>query len=302
MNLHLAPKQQDQILLGAALALALGSAAWFGWRSLAVTKMLQAGPAGAKSSAAPYQSPDIGSPKVETATWAPPPEQSRGKDWVYEVFTPPEIFYDPRTKQFSVTPPSRETGPKLAAGFAGPFGLELREVKRELFRLQLVGYVGGEGNYRGTFQNMVTGETLLAGAGRRIPALKLEILRLDVSRRLVALPDSAPSSQVVATAAVRDELTGETVELNSRERCLTRTLVAIVAPSDSPGTLRELRLGESFKSGPATYKITKIQLAPPAADVTKEASDLQKPESRTLTPSAAAGPAPTLDKPTSAPR
>jgi hypothetical protein len=296
--MNLAAKRQDGLLVGFALAAAVASAGWFGWQSVSARRVPPAAAARTKAApAVPYQPSGIDAPKVETETWAPPPAQSRGASWVYDVFTPPEIFYDPRTKQFSVTAPTAETEaqPAPAPEAAAPFGLELREVKRAPFRLQLVGYMGGEGNYRGTFQNALTTETFLAGAGRRIPALGLEIAGFDVRRRAVVIAGNPPANRIVAMALVRDELTGETVELNSLERTLTNTPVAVVAAADDPGHPRELRAGEAFKSGAATYKITKIQLAPPAADVTKEAPDLPRPDSRTLTPTLPAGSPPTTD-------
>src|SRR5690606_4525964 len=52
---------------------------------------------------ATYEPPSTGIIAGERQqTWAGPPALSRGREWVYEVFTPPEIFYDVETHRFRV--------------------------------------------------------------------------------------------------------------------------------------------------------------------------------------------------------
>src|SRR5690606_8501223 len=101
--------------------------------------------------------------RVSTKTWPSAPEQSTGPEWVYDVFTPPEIYYDNVTKQFTVsapfTPPPQEP----------PFGVELIEIRPDVFPLQLVGYIGDEGDQRGTFENALTGETIIGRTGKKMP-------------------------------------------------------------------------------------------------------------------------------------
>lgn len=210
-------------------------------------------------------------------TWTPPASQSRGREWVYDTFTPPQIFFNARSKQFSVKPPAGfvEDEPEEA------FGLELVAVKPEPFRLQLIGYVGAEGNWRGTFENLNTHETFLASAGRRVASLALYIKALDVRAQAVALPDSMTSQQRVATAVIHDEKTGRDVTLTHRERHFTDTLTAFVAATGETAT-REVRVGDNFKLGAATYRIDKVTLNPATVEVTKEAPTLPQPDRRVL--------------------
>jgi len=151
-------------LIAAALALAAGSAAVFG--TLAWRDRPAAGPVTVQLADAPY-TPAIAEAKPVTAeAWTPPPPQTRGRDWVYDTFTPPEIFYHARARQFTVKPPMgivEEEAPVEA------FGLELVDVRPEAFRLQLVGYYGETGNWRGTFQNLLTGEVV--GVARAVVVL-----------------------------------------------------------------------------------------------------------------------------------
>jgi hypothetical protein len=233
---------------------------------------------------APYAAA-IGEPAPRgNDAWSPPPAQSRGREWVYDAFTPPQIFFNARSKQFTVKPPAGlgDDEPEEA------FGLELVAVRPEPFRLQLIGYVGDDGNWRGTFQNVVTGEVVLAPAGRRLPTMGLFVKSLDVQTQTVATPESMPTRQRVAVAVVHDEKSGRDITLTHRERKFTDTISALVA---APGetAAREVRVGDTLKLGAATYRIDKAQLAPPTIEVTKEAPTLAQPDRRTLSPREAEG-------------
>lgn len=275
----MAVTSSDKILLGSAFVLALASGVAFG---IFVARH----PGGAlgplpplELSADSYVAKAPDAPPIKTETWSPPTAQKRGREWIYDTFTPPDIFYNARSKQFTVKPPSsllddeqRET-----------FGLELLSVRPEPFRLQLIGYVGAEGNWRGVFQNVLTGETIVAGAGRRMANLALSVQRLEVTPQDIALPQSMSSRQPVAVAVIRDEKAGRDVTLTHRERVFTGTLFAFVSAEGSANS-REVRVGDNFKLGDASYRIDKITTTPPAIEVTKEAPTLTMPEQRILTP------------------
>jgi hypothetical protein len=271
---------KEKFLLATAGVVALASALAFGalaWRN---TRGPHGPVARVTLSTEAYTPTATDAPAVKTELWNQPVAQSRGRDWVYDTFTPPEIFYNARSKHFTVKPPLGavdETAPEE------PFGLELVSVRPEPFRLQLIGYVGGEGDWRGTFQNVATGEVFLAAAGRRVPNLAVSIKSLDVRPIDIALPQSMTTRQRVATAVVHDERTNRDVTLTHRERHFTGGLSAFVAlPGDT--ATREVREGETFKIGDASYRVEKITLAPPALDVTKESPTLAQPDRRTLTP------------------
>ena len=275
----MAALSKDKVLVGAAVLLALGSAAAFGTLAL----RHQAVPSGQLPpvvlAQAPYTPTSPDAPPIKTETWDQPGAQSRGRDWVYDAFTPPEIFYNARSKQFTVKPPSS----LLDEDAVEAFGVELVAVRPEPFRLQLIGYVGGEGHWRGTFQNVLSGEVFLAAAGRRVPNLALTIKLLEVKLQPVALAESMTTKQRVATAVVRDEKAGRDITLTHRERHFTGTVFAFVAETGESAA-REVRTGDAFKLGEATFHIDKIETTPPSIEVTKEAPSLLQPDRRTLTP------------------
>lgn len=269
--------QQDKALIGGALVLALASAGVFGWMTFRHSGPAAIAPVELVSS--PYDSKTPDAPPVKTETWAAPVAQSRGREWIYDTFTPPEIFYNSRSKQFTVKPPSS----LLDESELEVFGVELVAVKPEPFRLQLIGYSGSAGNWRGTFTNVLTGETILAGPGRRISNLGVTIKSLDVGTQTVRIGESMPVRQTVATAVVLDEKNGRETTITNLARVFTGTVSAFVASPGVAGT-REVRTGEAFKIGEATFRIEKVQTTPPSIDIVKESSTLTQPDRRTLTP------------------
>ncbi len=275
----MAANSNDKTLIGAALVLGLVSAAVFATLAMRNVGMPRGTVATVQLTDTDYAAAIADAAPVKTSTWTPPPAQSRGREWIYDTFTPPEIFYSSRTKQFTVRPPQGLTDDDIE----DIFGIELQAVKPEPFRLQLIGYVGGEGNWRGTFENVQTGEVFLASAGRRVANLALAIISLDVQSQPVVLPNSMTTNQRVATAIVRDERTGRNVTLTHRQRQFTGTGFAFVAVTGE-STTREVRAGDAFKLGETTYRIDRVQIAPPAIEVTKETPGMTAPDHRTLLP------------------
>lgn len=275
----MAVSSSDKALLGAAAALVVVSAGVFGYLGLRSMAAVDAPPPTVQLAETPYEPVATEAPAIKTETWSAPVAQKRGREWIYDTFTPPEIFYNARSKQFTVKPPSSLMDEESME----VFGLELVEVRPEPFPLQLIGFVGDEGNWRGMFQNMVTGEMLLAQAGHRVPKLGLTIREFDVRAQPIGSPESMTTRQRVASAVIRDERSARDVTLTHRERFFTGTMFAFVAAPGETAT-REVRLGDVFKIGDATYKVENIQATPPAIEVTKEASTLTRPDRRLLTP------------------
>ncbi len=266
-------------LLLAATALVVVSAGVCG---TLIWRLRAAAPLGRPALTAPAYVPvAVEVPVGRNSSWETPAPLTRGREWFYDVFTPPEIFYHPRTRQFAVS--------AAAAGgdeiIEAPFGLELVSVRPEPFRLQLIGYVGGagEGDARGIFENRISGEVFLASAGHRVADLALSVKRFHVRTETVATPESMSFKARVATALIHDSRTNRDVTLTQRERHFTGNAFALVALAGESAP-REVRAGDTFSVGPASYRIEKIALDPVALDVTKTAPDLAAPVRRTLLP------------------
>lgn len=276
----MAPLSKEKTYVIAALALVIASAAVCGtlaWRHATGPQTVVAT---VELTNTPYEATVAEAEVVKTDTWAQPPAQTRGRDWIYDTFSPPEIFYNARTKHFTVKPPAALLDDGLPEE---PFGLDLVSVRNEPFRLQLIGYVGTDGNERGLFENLQTSEVFYATGSRRVPKLGLTIKSFSVRLVEVKSTGNMTTRQRVANAVVVEDKTGAEVILTHRERKFTGGLSAFVAQAGSAVT-REVRAGESFVLGDVTYKIEDIKLSPPAIDVTKESASLSQPDRRTLSP------------------
>ena len=290
----MAAKSQDKILFGAALLLLLASA---GWMALQGSKLSQFNDSNVVNpTSSDYVSAGIDAPAVATKTWPKAGGQTSGAEWIYDVFTPPEIYYDATSKKFSVTPPvAPPVGPEVVV----PFGVELVQVKPDAFRLQLVGYIGSEGDYRGTFENTVSGETIIGRAGKTIPSLGLTIKTFEVKKITITSKESMPTYVTEATAVVVDTKTGDQITLTNKQRSISGEPFAVLkaAGNDQPVSYRA---GATFQAGTAKYTVLSVTVEPPSVEIRKESPDLKEPITKTLTPLAPVAPLP--DSPVTEPQ
>ncbi len=291
----MAAQSQEKIIFGAALLALLAAGAW---TFLQLPKLAALRKVSSSSTVqAAYVPVGLDASNVSTSIWPTAPAQTRGAEWIYDVFTPPEIYYNEATKEFSVTPPTTLVVEKPVEI---PFGLELIEIKQDVFRLQLVGYVGNVGSYLGTFENTVTGDTFLAKAGKKVPTLGLTVRAFEVKRNLVPAKDSMPIYETIATAVVVDDKTGAEIMLTNKQRLIKGSPIAVLKATGSD-KLFEQKAQTSFSVGDVNYSVGVVAADPAAVEVTKTAPSLKSPETKTLTLSqpvaAPAAPAADASKP-----
>ncbi|MBA4138556.1 MAG: hypothetical protein C0518_14720 [Opitutus sp.] len=266
----------EKIAFGAALLCTLGTATW-NWRQRPALEALRREPAAVELQGTDYVRADLPMPAAGAKGWPKPRSQSHGPGWIYEVFTPPVIYYHEAARSFAVTPPAHFGETVLV------FGLELLDVKRELYRLQLVGYVGAPGDYVAAFVSPKLTETLLARSGKRFEELGLALASIDVRKINVSDDPGMPAYDIAAIATLRDEQTGTEVTLDSRARKFTDTPLAVLRLGAGLKP-REVREGDVIEEESATYRIERIQLDPPEVVVAKQVAGLPYPETRVLKP------------------
>ena len=221
-------------------------------------------------------------PAESAAPWPEPGAQSGGPDWVYDLFTPPAIYYHPQTKSFAVGPP-RNLAERTSEATEDAFEVELVVVRPEPYRLQLVGYFGVPGNYTGVFTSWRTRETLFGRAGRQFADLALTVKTVDVSRVAAGGGEAGAWCETTASAVVEEEQTGNEVTLSTRERRLTDALVATLRRRGADEQ-RELHVGDDWRCGPATYRVARLHLKPAGALVTRIGAGEPHPDTRLLLP------------------
>lgn len=229
-------------------------------------------------------------PSIAMVVWNEAPRQSTGSEWVYDVFTPPVIYYNPQTQQFTVTPPA-VTGPVAVAGNDEPYDIELIGVRQEPYRIQLVGYVGTADNPIATFEIVDSGETVVGRPGRRFERQEFTLQSFEITRLTTPAGEGMPVVENVARAVVLDERSGREEVLTNRERKMMPRLQATFRVNVYPGETRTVYEGSSIEANGQVYQVTQISMFPPQAVVSRRSRDaLGANETRTLSPSSAGGP------------
>ncbi len=172
-------------------------------------------------------------PAPDLVAWPKASEQSAGSGWLYELFTPPVIYYNAGARSFAVTPAWDPAAESEEAAGAQPLN-----VKPGLFRLQLVGYFGPPDNYLLAFVSPGAPETLLARVGRHFEQLDLTLKSFEVKKVPVEHSEPWPVYEVAGFAIFVDERTGAEVVLDSRTRKQVENQAGpalYFSPSHTPG-------------------------------------------------------------------
>lgn len=265
---------------GVALALVAFAAValWAAREHAGLTARLEREPARVDLRGPVYQTGVVMAARATAAQWPKPLPQSGGQDWVYELFTPPAIYYSPLAGTFTVMPPIPD---------AGAIGFELVAVELEPYRLQLAGYYGNPDELVGAFTSRHLAAPLLGRNGRHFPELGLTLRNLEVRKVPVDAGDVVPAFEVAAIATLFDERAGTVVTLDSRVRKLTDTPLARLRFANERQP-RELREGDEFSDAVATYRIEHVQLDPPEVVISRRVASLPQPETRVLRPAGSA--------------
>jgi len=219
---------------------------------------------------------------ARVVTWSEPEPQRRGPQWVFDVFTPPEIFYHPARQQFRVKDISPSSERVVATSVlsevpsAQGHGLRLLEVRHEEYPLQLSGYVGGRTSDAGAlllglFENRESGETLLLRGGERVESLGIEVLDFHVEERPIAADfEIVTLREPRAVATIRDAR-GEVRTLREGERGKGRGLIAQI---ERDGESVEVREGDVLVGGEGEHLVVvEIQFAPAPRVVMRSPAD-----------------------------
>jgi hypothetical protein len=261
-------KRPDQLgLVGAIFALVMG-VIWFAWGETKINAVMDplpeiVGQSLSESGAWNLASVSGGVP----VSWVDPAIGADEQEWVFDVFTPPVIFYNRESGRFSVTRPELEDA-NAAEAAAKSFGVVLRGVRAELYRLQVVGYAGYDGEEFGIFQNEVTGVGMVARAGARFDDLGLEIRTLEVRREDLIVPHSMPLREMVGVAQVWDETTQRLVRLSSSGRRWTDSPLATVQNPET-GEEREVKAGDQIEWSGSRFAVIAVQLDPTSVTIHK---------------------------------
>jgi hypothetical protein len=221
--------------------------------------------------------------RVQKATWMNPRSQQRGSKWLFDVFTPPRIYYNPVSQEFVVTPPDLLVKQDTSDPWSS-FGIALLDVRPRPYRLQLIGYAGESGNYIATFEYIPTGEALLAKEGNLLVEVGVKIMSFDVKQMEVEHEGSMRVYENVGVAKLMDFEQNEEIFLTNLETKIFSDLEARVRILED-GQEYVVREGSQVKLEHGLYIIGDLSSEPKEAMVTRVSQDGSRRQSKLLTPS-----------------
>ncbi len=182
------------------------------------------------------------------ATWPEAPKQSTG--WVYDVFTPPQIFLDDKGN-FTIKPPYED----LAV--LEPFGLYLAKLERPLYRIQMNGYTGTEDDYTLIFKDIESGDSFRARIGTTVDSSAFKVLSFDMSRKF----GEDGSLTRTVTAQIIDLRSGDIITLTNGVTLYAEGIDIVLRSHEDPTILvRPIAEGENFSTALGEYQIEAINL------------------------------------------
>ncbi len=188
----------------------------------------------------------------DKAEWGKPTPQG-GPNWIFDIFTPPVIYYDEVTGTFTVTPPFPE-----AAKIENEFELSLLRISLEPYRFQLVSYAGTQGRYVLTLENLESGKDVFCTPGETLEEHQIQVYGFTEHREVPAAlrEGSTEVFDLVGEATITDLRTDQTHVLRHNHIAYLDKPSAVF--SDLEGKEIVLKTGESWRSLDATYTLSGI--------------------------------------------
>lgn len=221
----------------------------------------------------PYQPEPVPESGEVEANWPEASEQSTG--WLYDVFTPPQIFID-ADGRFSIVPITPPPPPV-------PFGVYLAEIRRNLYRLQLEGYIEEDPSDASKslllFVNEEAQSQVRARPGDVKAEHKFEVKDFIIER--VMTPDGGIKK--VATATIYDQRRDETIELvHSEQRFDSGITVVLRSREDASVDIELTEAPTEFQTPSGIYTLQEINLEESSVTVEKQATEEREAETSVL--------------------
>lgn len=271
----------DKILLVVGLLALAGGIACFIMRPGVVASaddLFQSPPSGQDYTI--VEAPDI---VVDNPVWRDPTPQDRDGLEIYDIFTPPQIFWDPLKGEL-VFKPIVAPEPPI------PFGLELVSIQRELFRVQLEGFFLATDrsmeNSKVQFFNTKLGESIRGKMGDKFPEHGFEVI--DVKYERVVEVDESGSTTIrrVPTAIIADlEQEGREVTLTTESRLFLEGKLTILMRTIDPYAPAEFnwaKEGDIHAVDDAIFTLLDFNFDNQSVKVEKAAPYLESPEVEVL--------------------
>ena len=223
----------------------------------------------------PYQYEAIPTAEPQQANWPEPVAQSAGPEWIYDVFTPPEIYID-QTGNF--VPTGWKPAPPPI-----PFGVYLSDIAREPYRIQLEGYIEEDRTDPSKSLLLLFDEEadkqVRIRPGNENVASEFRVISFGINR----LRDADGNIEIEAKASILDKRTGKEVVLTHGQRLYLEDVTVLIRSDEIADFKVELTESPTtFESPSGNYTLLEINLEESTVLVEKHATDIEPSEMRTL--------------------
>lgn len=264
-------KYYDKILLGIALALLLTVFALAAFRPdpKSITEFVDI-PAIRPDNT--YEVSTLPEPDLDVPKWEEASAQSAGVEWVFDVFTPPIIYFNPQTETFTVQATPEPPAP--------PWPVELVTIREELYRIQLMGYVGAEGDFKISLENRETGQMLLAREGQEYADHEMAVRSFKIEEVEVQNAGGTKIRESIARVVIYDQRLDREVTLRSDVRKKQDESTAYFRVVKAHDEEFNAGVGDSFTYEGFTYTLDSI--TPPARATVTRVGGGEEPETKTF--------------------
>ncbi|MDQ8194416.1 hypothetical protein QEH59_08260 [Coraliomargarita sp. SDUM461004] len=280
-------KIYDKLILAVAVLLLAGGVALYLKQANATPSM--SAPVNAQTGDSPYEAVPMKPSQSVDASWPEVEAQPSGPKWIYDVFTPPKIYVDMSTGEFSADPPVQVAPPP-------PFGVYLASIDRKPYRIQLEGYIEEDRSDPSKTLLLLFDEEaqkqVRARPGTEKEEAEIELLNFDIQR----IRDADNNIEVIAKATILDQRTGEEVVLTHGERRYDSGVTVVIRSNEDSSYVKELTEAPTEFEGPlGQYTLEEINLEETSVTVKKHAIEDGEPETVTLEVESAASSTPTTN-------
>jgi len=270
----------DKLLLALALLfLASGAAFYFLKSGQAVGETRGSVSEGSSIAYEVIPAPDA---TAKSADWPEPEHQSSGPFWVYDIFTPPEIYLT-KDGEFTAEPPQPPPPPT-------PFGVYLAEMERKPYRVQMQGFSGDRNKPEECVLFFFDEERQLRffiREGEENAQAQVKVLDFVIERNVDA---EAGEVTITSIATVLDQRTGEEVKLVDGTRLFEPETYFLFLSDQDPNVKVELSLEEipeegiEFSTTTGQFTLLEINLEESSVTVEKRGTEESEAETKTFFP------------------
>lgn len=271
----------DKIILVLAL-LALGAGVGFYFLKAgdahSNAKMLSQAPSGPA-----YTQVAVPEVNIASVEWAEPTPQGNSELELFDIFTPPKIYWNEAESKFIYELPKPIVPPP-------PFGLDLISINQELFRIQLEAYFEGPSGKPEDaiwqFYNSKLGESVRGHIGESFPAHGFRLDSGEV-KRVIEETEGSTTVRQVPTVIITDLDDNRQITLSTGSKLILDGKLTVKMATAKPYAPEEFNwkaVGDTFSTDDASFVLKEINFDNQSVTVEKTSPDLKEPETKTLYP------------------